>query len=359
MKAIKIAFLALVSFTSSVLPGEACTDFLVKTTTGGVIAARSMEWGSDLKSRLAIHGRGESCTSKTPESRDGLKWTSRFGYVGADVAGLDAIVDGVNEKGLSFGELWFPQYTKFATRTAAQDSSTIDVTDLGSWILGNFSSVEEVKEALGKVVVGARNQPSFGGIPTPHLAVHDAQGKSLVVEWIDGKAKMYDNQNGVLTNSPPFDWQTINLSNYLQIKPSNPQPLQLSGTVLSCPGQGGGFLGIPGDWTPPSRFVRTTAMLQFAKPVEDTAGGVNLALHVLNAVDIPKGDIRDKIEGQECNDYTQWVLVKDLSNLALYYRSYDNLNVRKVDLKKLDLNAVRPVRRVQIAGGSDSTEYGP
>jgi len=182
-----------------------------------------------------------------------------------------------------------------------------------------------------------------------HFALHDVTGKNAVIEYIDGQLKVYDNPNGVLTNAPSFDWHTTNLCNYLNVTPTNPNPITIGGTILSTPGQGSGFLGIPGDWSPPSRFVHTTAILYFAKPAENATQGINLAEHVLNSVDIPIGAIRPSDGDISKSDYTQWVLIKDLTNRILYYRSYENLNLRSIDLKQCDMNAGAKAKVIPIA----------
>ena len=187
-----------------------------------------------------------------------------------------------------------------------------------------------------------------GALPTMHFALHDQQGHSAVVEFIKGSMKIYDNPNGVLTNAPAFDWHMTNLCNYLTVNPANPRPLIIEGTVLSPPGQGSGFLGIPGDWTPPSRFVRTTAMLHYAKPAVDAVHGINLAEHILNSVDIPVGAVRPTDGDINKSDYTQWVIIKDLTNKILYFRSYENLTLRSVDLSKLNMSADSAVKPISI-----------
>jgi choloylglycine hydrolase len=95
------------------------------------------------------------------------------------------------------------------------------------------------------------------------------------------------------------------------------------------------MLGIPGDSTPPSRFVRAAMFVHFAKTVENASKGVSLAAHILNTVDIPSGEIEGKTEGLAVEDYTQWLVIKDLTNKVLYVRDYDNLTLRAIDLKKL------------------------
>lgn len=149
--------------------------------------------------------------------------------------------------------------------------------------------------------------------------------------------KVYDNPISVLTNSPPFDWQTINLQNYLNLSATNIPPVTFRGKTIEFQGQGNGLFGLPGDWTPPSRFVRVATYLRFVKQPTDSFEGVNLAEHLLNTMDIPLGIVREN--GKDGSDYTQWIVIKDLSQKTLYFRSYKDLCLKKIDLKKLDLDS--------------------
>ena len=336
--------IALILFGQSV---NACTDFQIKSKDGVIIVGRSLEWGADMKSQLRFHSRQEKFQSDAPSGRPGLEWRSKYGYVAADCYGLNVCIDGMNEEGLSVGGLWFPgaEYPNvFQSATKA-----LNVIDMGDWILGNFADVDEMKSALINVHVWGKGMPQLkGSLPTMHFALHDVRGHNAVIEFTNGHMKVYENPNGVLTNAPSFDWHLTNLRNYLSINPANPKPVMIEGTVLAPPGQGSGFLGIPGDWTPPSRFVRTTTMLHFAKPPFDAASGVNLAEHILNSVDIPLGDIRPEGGDLSESDYTQWILIKDLSNKILYFRSYRHLNLKSIDLKKINFEAGASNRKIPI-----------
>ena len=94
----------------------------------------------------------------------------------------------------------------------------------------------------------------------------DATGKSIVIEYVGGQLHVHDNPLGVLTNSPSFDWHMTNLRNYIKFSLTNVPPLQLGGVKLARFGQGSGMLGMPGDFTPPSRFVRAVAYSQSVLP---------------------------------------------------------------------------------------------
>jgi|SRR5579872_6222355 len=316
--------------------GFSCTDFIIKTAEGSIINGRSLEFGIALPTQIRIFSRGDQRSSRSPDGNGGVAWTSKYGFIGATSLQDDCVIDGMNEEGLSFGYLWLPG-TQYQTVSSGETHRALDFVDVGTWILGNFSTVNDAKEALKEVLIWGHTVPGLQGIPPVHIALHDAKGKNLVVEFVKGEMKIYDNPNGVLTNYPNFDWQLINLQNYLGLNAVNASPVQMNGSLFGQTGQGSGMIGIPGDWTPPSRFVKTTTLIRFAKAAENSLEGVNLAEHLLNTVDIPKGDIREK-KNSTAGDYTQWAVVKDLSNGIFYFRSYKDLALKFIDLKKINFN---------------------
>ena len=101
-------------------------------------------------------------------------------------------------------------------------------------------------------------------------------------------------------------------------------------------GQGSGWLGFPGDWTPPSRFIRIAQITNNVYPVKDAQSALSLCVHIINNVDIPLGVIREKhADGSVVSELTQWTVFKDLTNKVLYFKTYENANLRAIDLKKL------------------------
>ena len=127
-------------------------------------------------------------------------------------------------------------------------------------------------------------------IGTVHWRFAEPCGRVVVLEFTEGKAKFYENPLGVLTNSPNFPWHLTNLANYINLRSGSSQPLQLANGLQVKPlGGGTGMLGLPGDFTPPSRFVRA-AMLQSSAPLLPDAQQTALqAFHLLNSFDIPIG----------------------------------------------------------------------
>lgn len=314
----------------------ACTDFQVKAQDGSVIIGRSMDFSVPVESKVVVFPRGYEFGSDTPDGDDGLEWVSEYGFAGLNAFGIDVVIDGINEEGLSVGLLWLPG-TKYQKVRKEEAGKALSNLDLATWMLGNFATVEEVKEAITGVKVWGELLPQLGIVAPLHVAVHDDTGKSLVIEYIDGKVKVYDNPVGVLTNAPAFDWHMTNLRNYPGITSYNAEPVVVGNVTFQGPGQGSGYAGIPGDWTPSARFVRAAAFTHLSGPASNGEEGVILTQHILNAVDVPKGAIKEEESGQLKEDHTQWAVVKDLRNRVLHFRTYDDLGLRSVDLKTSDL----------------------
>ena len=157
----------------------------------------------------------------------------------------------------------------------------------------------------------------------------------------DGQLHVYDNPLGVITNNPTFDWHMTNLRNYIKFSPTGAPPLVLDGVTLSALGEGSGMLGMPGDFTPPSRFVRAVAYSQSVEPVETGEEVVLQAFHVLNNFDIPKGTIRSgekDAHGNIVADQTQWTSVCDLKAKKFYFRTFANSQIRSVDLGAMNVD---------------------
>ena len=319
---------------------DACTTFRVRAKDGAWIVGRSMELGLVLQSQVMVVPRGYTLSSTRPDLQPGTTWTVKHGFVGMNSMGVDISSDGMNEAGLSVGTLYFPEFVGYQP-FPADGKDAISNLEFSNWVLSRFATVAEVKEALQKVVVYDLVMPPAGPQPL-HWAISDAQGGSIVVEYVGGKLFVHENPIGVLTNSPPFDWHMTNLRNHLNLTNLNVDPLRL-GTVEVMPlGQGSGLLGLPGDYTPPSRFVRATALAFSSVPAATAVEAVNLAFHILNAVDIPIGAVAAKVTPKDGGppqlafEQTQWATVHDLANRTCYFRTYGDLTIRKVDLRRAD-----------------------
>lgn len=335
----------------------ACTDVRITAQDGSVLITRSMEFAEDLKSNLRNSPRGSSFKSSTPDGKPALSWKSKYGYLFADGLNQPMVVDGMNEKGLSFGYLYLPGETKYQTVSADKADKALPYYLLGDWVLGNFETVEEVKNALSNIVVFEQEIPGIPNIIFPvHASIADASGKGIVVEFINGKMKISDNEIGIFTNAPIFEWQVTNLRNYVNLSPYNPKPITANGLTFIATGQGAGMMGLPGDISPPSRFVKSAFMLKVALPVADAEGALNLGEHIINNVDIPLGLARAKTNNGEQVELTQWVVFKDLKNKKFYYRTYNNMTLRYLSFDKIDFSEKATRFVMPMAGAPNAVD---
>jgi choloylglycine hydrolase len=331
---------------------QACTGILLTAADGTVVHARTLEFAIDLKSDVILVPRGYARTGTTPDGKSGKSWTAKYASLGANGLGLPVLFDGLNEKGLSAGLFYFPNMAKYQPYSPSDADKTIAPWELGSYILDNFASVDEVKENVSKILVGEVVYGPWKFVPGIHFIVQDASGKSLVIEYVDGKLNIHDDPLGVMSNTPTFDWHMTNLSNYVKLSDANAPPLQLGPVKITGFGQGSGMLGLPGDFTPPSRFVRAAAFSQAELPSNIGDEAVVKAFKILNNFDIPKGSLREGKDehGNVVVDYTAWTSANDLKAKRFYFRTYENSQIRMVDLTKQKLDG-KDILKWTMKGG--------
>ncbi|KAF5077258.1 putative protein YxeI [anaerobic digester metagenome] len=336
-----LVLVAMVTF-GGVMPSQACTSLRVKSTEGHVFYARTMEFSTSDQPQVAVMPKGTVMRGTLPDGRqEGATWTSKYGFVGMRDYGPPLVSDGMNEKGLVVGMLFFSGYAGYQPYDPAFSTKTIANFEVANWLLSGFATVEEVREGLKNIRVC--EAPSIVPTSLPmHYVVHDAGGNCIVIEYMEGRLNIYDNPLGVMTNSPPFDWMVINLSNYVNLSANGVPKLDLKGFSIYPTGQGSGMLGLPGDYTPPSRFVRFVALTQTALPVSGPDAGVNLAMTLIDNADIPKGAVRQKTPEGDKYDMTIWSVVGDTERLRYYFRTYYNKNWSMVDVLKALSNASGP-----------------
>ncbi|MEA3494340.1 MAG: choloylglycine hydrolase family protein [Candidatus Margulisiibacteriota bacterium] len=319
----------------------ACTVFKATAKDGSIVSARTMEFGYDVQSEIVIIPRGKEFVSPTPDNKAGLAWKNKYGYVAVDGYGEDvAVFDGLNEAGLAFSGLWYESDMQWQKIASGDEKRTLAHAYLGAWILGNFSTVGELKDAIKTVKVFGAVVPQMGMAPPLHFAVYDAKGGSIVVEYDYGMVNVYDNPLGVMTNAPNFPWHLTNLRTYVAMSPEQAKPQDYAGMRVKQMGHGSGMFGLPGDITPPSRFIKMAVLLKYADEVKDAKGALNLSRHVINNVDIVKGTVVDKDKDGKAvaSETTEWTTFRDLTNRVFYFTTYDNLTMRKVDLKRVDFS---------------------
>ena len=218
-------FVAIVTVWAFMLSGAvqsalACTGVTLRAGDGSVVFGRTLEWGSfDLMSRLAVVPRGYVYATHMPDGKPGLSWQAKYGAVGIDAVGKDILVEGMNEKGLAVGLFYHPGFAEYQPYDPALAAQSLGPTDVGQYLLTNFATVAEVRDALSKVHVVPVVEPALGFAAPVHFIVTEPTGKAIVIEYLKGQMAIFDAPLGVITNAPSYDWHETNLRNYINLSP--------------------------------------------------------------------------------------------------------------------------------------------
>lgn len=338
---------AVVCIIATVHAALACTAVDIVAADRSIVAGRTMEWAFDMKWTLVSAPKGTQLALSAPPSvkLPVVTVATKYAVVGisAGVIPGGALLEGQNSAGLGMSGNFLPGFTQYQTVTQ-KDKSYVSILAFGSWALGNHGSVAELRAALPTIKVWS--DPSLPSGPTPptlHFVFTDRTGAGVIVEYLNGELRQYDNAAHVLTNAPTYDWHLLNLRNYLNLSTVGVSSLQIGTSNVTAIGQGGGLTGIPGDYTPPARFVRAAFLRHYLVQPKNAAEAAQAIGHVLNTVDIPVGIAQSREGANLVSDYTQWVAIKDLTNNRLMIADYGH----RLTYVTLDLNAIfaqsRPV----------------
>lgn len=324
-----------------------CTGLTLKAGDKAVIFGRTLEWGSfDLNSRLVVVPRGYQYQSRVAKGRVGKTWKTTYGAVGVDAVEKDYVVDGMNEKGLVVNVFYHPGFAEYAKLDPGKAGNTLGSLDLAQYLLTTTATVNEAKKAAAAVNVIGVLEPSIGIAPPIHLMVTEPSGKAFVIEFTKGQTVIHDAALGVITNSPNYDWHVINLRNYINLSPVALPGKKINELDFAPLGGGTGMIGLPGDYTPPSRFVRAVAFSKTARPTDTGTETMYEAFRILDNFNVPLGAAEGEaaLETKGMRSSTIWTTAYDTKNLVMQYHTMNNRRVRQVDLKKADFAAKDLVR---------------
>ena len=309
-----------------------CTGLALETKDGLHLFGRNMDIEYSFNQSIIFIPRDFKCVNKSNKK----ELTTKYAVLGMGTIFDDypTFADGMNEKGLGCAGLNFPVYVSYS-KEDIEGKTNIPVYNFLLWVLANFSSVEEVKEALKNANIV--DIPISENIPntTLHWMISDITGKSIVVEQTKEKLNVFDNNIGVLTNSPTFDWHVANLNQYVGLRYNQVPEFKLGDQSLTSLGQGTGLVGLPGDFTPASRFIRV-AFLRDAM-IKNDKDSIDLIefFHILNNVAMVRGSTRTV---EEKSDLTQYTSCMCLEKGIYYYNTYENNQINAIDMNKENLD---------------------
>lgn len=240
--------------------------------------------------------------------------------------------DAVNEKGLGMAGLNFVGNADYKSLVSGKDN--VAPFEFIPWILGQCASVREARLLLQKI--NLVNTPFSEELPLAqlHWIIAD-QEEAITVESVKEGLKVYHNPAGVLTNNPPFDEQLFQLNNFMHLSPKTPMNLFSDKLPLTCYSRGMGALGMPGDLSSQSRFVRAAFVKLNSVSGDSESESVSQFFHILGSVDQQRGccDL-----GGGKFEYTLYTSCCNASKGIYYYTTYDNHQISGVDMGRENLD---------------------
>lgn len=239
--------------------------------------------------------------------------------------------EAANEKGLAIAGLNFVGNAYY--RKPSLKKNNVAQYEFIPWILANFSSVAEVKKVLKNINITDDEVNEKFKCASLHWLISDLN-EAIVVESTSKGIKVYDNKVGVLTNNPQFEYQMFNLNNYQNLSICDPANSFSKKIDLNRYSRGMGGIGLPGDLSSMSRFVRVAFHKLNSKCKEDEISSVNQFFHVMNSVLQTRG-LCAVNDNYEITIYTSCI---NLNEGKYYYTTYNNHQINMVDLHKVDLD---------------------
>jgi choloylglycine hydrolase len=333
-----------------------CTGLKLTCRDGSVVAGRTAEFGIDLDLRILFVPTGVDGSSSLG-SQPGMTWTTQHAAVGIGAFDNPSIVDGFNDAGLTVAGFYFSQYADYVPMSKATAEKSMNAIDFSGWALGTCASTRELAEAVADITIADIAVPGWGDAAPPfHWIAYDADGTSIVIEPLGEKLVVTDNPIGAMANAPDFDFHLKNLGNYLNIRPLNVDSSDAFGVQLVASSQGTGALGLPGDGTSPSRFVRAAYYSASHADPATALDGIHEVFHLLNMFDIPIGSVQAQAHGMTAAEWTLATCARDPKAGDYYWRTYGDQSIRKVSLPALTAKHTKIVR---IGAGPSTGDVTP
>lgn len=246
--------------------------------------------------------------------------------------------DAINEKGLCIAGLNFVGNANYNEQVESNDN--IAQFEFIPWILSQCTTVKEAKKLIENM--NFINEPFNENLPLAqlHWIISDST-ESITVESVKEGIKIYNNPVGVLTNNPPFDKQMFELNNYMNLSPKSPQNKFAKSLDLQTYSRGMGAIGLPGDLSSQSRFVRVAFVKMNSVSGDTEKESVNQFFHILNSVDQQRGCCQLDNGKFEITIYTSCC---NATKGIYYYTTYDNHQISGIDMHKENLDSTELIR---------------
>lgn len=251
--------------------------------------------------------------------------------------GVPLYFDAVNEHGLGMAALNFPENAVYFA--PQEEADNVAPFEFIPWILGQCQNLAQARRLLSRVNLAAIPFSEQLPLSPLHWMIADRDG-ALTVESMRDGLHVHDNPVGVLTNNPPFDYHLTNLCNYMHLSPHEPENSFSERLRLKPYSRGMGALGLPGDLSSASRFVKAAFVKENAVSGESEWESVNQFFHILASVAQQRGCVP---RGEGEYEITRYSACCNTDKGVYYYTTYENSRIIGVDLQRepLDGEALR------------------
>ena len=244
--------------------------------------------------------------------------------------GYPLYYDATNEKGLSIAGLNFPGNADYKPYCAGKDNIT--PFELTPWILGQCATTDEAEALLGRINLLCEDFSRELSLSPLHWIISDRE-RSIVLEAVKDGIKVYENPVGVLTNNPTFDYHIFNLNNFMTLSKGRPE--NAWELPLERYSRGMGAIGLPGDCSSMSRFVRAAFVKMNSVSGDSEEESVSQVFHILKSVEMQRGCVE---LGERVFEITQYSSCCNTDRGIYYYTTYDNSQICEVDMHKENLD---------------------
>lgn len=301
-----------------------CTAIGFKNN-GSYYFGRTLDVCSSHGEQVVISPRGYKFTFRNVPAQE-----RHYAVIGmAHVAnGFPLYYDAMNEKGLCIAGLNFPGNAVY--HKPLQNKNNVAPFEVIPYILSSCANIDEARAALENMNVADINYSEKMPHTPLHWLIGDKTGE-IAVESVAEGLKIYDDPAGVLTNNPPFETQLFNLKNYARLSARNPENTFAQELDLTPYSRGMGALGMPGDWSSPSRFVRA-AFVKFNHGNTEKKTAVSSFFRILESAAVPKGCVLT----EEGFQYTVYSSCMDTDDGTYNYTLYDDPAVKSVKLGRAE-----------------------
>lgn len=273
-----------------------CSGIRIITKDGKVLVGRTLEFGSNiLKFKKFITNRIKGVSTSD-----------------------NKLLDGINKSGLHVMCFYFPKCASYTEPKIGLIN--VKPTDLAMMILEQCKTCEDVEFLIPRVNIINEKYPPFPDTPPMHWMITDLTGSSIVLEPENGKLNVYQNDIGIFTNSPSFPEHLKQANEALKSVSQYSDP--------NADSQGTGAVGLPGDFSSVSRFVRLAFFQDTMVQPKCAEEGFNTMIHVLNNFDIPIGAVASKENGKVNYETTLYTAYYNLQDKQILFKDYKNQNIR-------------------------------